>query len=421
MKWNPTSAAGACLVVGLAGFLLGKFTAGSSELSEEEKLLESTNKLVEQRRSTTDDRTSSVGNRPMRPGSTSKSETSFDQKLENMEEIVRGENALARSRAMLDWIDSLAPEDFEAAVDRFRSLGLTDARMGEYSMLLTAWAEVDPVSALAYTTENTRGGIATGTVLSAWASRDPEAAIAWAKANHEGDGANPYMVGIIRGLAETNPSRASQMLQELPFSRERAEALDVMIPHLLKSGPDSAKEWIAGLTDERLRNGAIARLAEGMAKEDPEGTASWLLANLNETSVRSFDEVYEEWAKKDMSAAVSSFEKLPEGDARARALRGLVMTEARDDPGAAATLMNKYPNDVDDRMVLHFVWNSFDKSPEIALNQVGLIEDTERRDRMYSRALESWLETDQAAARRWMNSANLPQGVINSLSESDAP
>jgi hypothetical protein len=79
-------------------------------------------------------------------------------------------------------------------------------------MLLTAWAEVDPMAAIAYTTENTRGGMATGTVLAAWASRDPESAIAWAEAKHEGDEANPYMVGIIRSLAATNPARIPEIL-----------------------------------------------------------------------------------------------------------------------------------------------------------------------------------------------------------------
>ncbi len=409
------------MVVGVLGFVLGKFASKPTAMTEEERLLESSKNIREQRTtSSSDERTATRGNRPMRPGSI-REEGDFDQKLERMEEIVRGENALSRNRALLDWIDSLAPEEFEAAVDRFRSLGLTEARMGEYSMLLTAWAEIDPVGALAYTTEKTRGGMATGTVIAAWASRDPDAAIAWAKANHEGDGANPYMVGIIRGMAETNPEKASLVLQELPFSRERAEALDAMIPHVLRGGSESAKKWIAGIADEQLRNGAIARLAEGMAKENPADTASWLLANMNETSVRSFDEVYEEWAKKDKTAALSAFKQLPEGDARVRALRGMVTVEAQQDPAAAARLMNSYPNDVDDRMVLHFVWNSFDKAPDVALSQVGLIQDEQRRDRMYIRALESWMDEDQAAAKRWMNSAKLPENVVEALSPRDTP
>ncbi len=423
MKWNATSVCAACLAVGIGGFVAGKLTGGSPSSSEADELLE--------RAQQASDRTSSYG----RDGGSSRRDTAsrtprkggersaatMDQRLMKMEEIVRGENALDRSRAMLAWIDSLAPSEFEDAVAKFRSLGLTEERMGEYAMLLTAWAEVDPMAALAYTTENTTSGMATNTVLTAWASRDPESAIAWAEANHEGEEANPYMVGIIRSLASTNPTRATELLQGLPFSGERGAALSAMIPHLLKQGPDAAKSWIAGLSDPRLRDGATARFAEQMAKNDPAGTASWLLANLGEASTRSVDEVFVEFAKQDKGAAMSAFAKLPEGDARTRALRGLVTVEAQTDPEAAAKMMNTYPADVDDRMVYHFIWNSFDKAPSVAANQIALIEDEGNRNRMYQRALGSWLEDDQAAAQKWINSANLPESVVNSLTKRNNP
>ncbi|MES2980778.1 MAG: hypothetical protein V4727_00565 [Verrucomicrobiota bacterium] len=416
MKWNAITVSATCIIIGIAGFMVGKLTSGKTELSEQDRLLQSTEGLVQQRSTSgsTDSRIRENANRPNRPGQ-QRGDTSFDQKLVNMEEIVRGENALDRGRAMLEWIDSLAPEEFEAAVERFRSLGLTEARMGEYAMLLTAWAEVDPTAALAYTTENTNGGMATGTVLGAWASRDPEAAIAWAKANHQGDEANPYMVGIIRGLVGTDPARATALLQEIPFSEERGQALEAMMPHLLKMGPEDSKKWIAGLGDERLRDGAVARFAEAMAKQDPAGTASWLMENLSDTSVRSMDEVYSEWAKKDPAAAVANFESLPEGEARLRALRGLVMVDARNNPQAAADLMNRFPADVTDRTVQHFIWNSFEKAPAIAANQIGRIQDERNRNRMYERAIGAWLERDQASAQTWINSANLPASVIEAL------
>ena len=414
MKWNFTSVTAACLAVGVAGFLAGKISHKGSGNSEADQLLNRADQVASERMTSTRASDARAASTRTRSGE-SRSGGTFDERLASMEEIIRGENALDRGRAMLSWIDSLAPEEFEAAVDRFRNLGLTEARMGEYAMLLTAWAELDPTAALAYTTENTRGGMATGTVLTAWASRDPESAIAWAKANHEGDDANPYMIGIIRGLAETNPTRATELLQGLPFSQERGEALSAMMPHLLQMGAEGAKGWIADLKDDKLRDGAIARFAEAMAKDDPEGTATWLMANLGDASTRSVDEVYGEWAKTNMPAAKTSFEKLPPGDARSRALRGLVTVEARENPQAAANLMNSYPADVDDRMVQHFIWNSFDKAPEVAVNQIGKMEGGGRQNRMYERALEAWLERDKQAAQTWINSAQLPESVVKSL------
>ena len=418
MKWNATSVSAACLAVGLVGFVAGKLTVGSRSGGEADELIERAQQRTSPNRDGSFSRRDSSSRQSRKGGERS---ATMEERLVKMEEIVRGENALDRSRAMLAWIDSLAPSEFEAAVAKFRSLGLTEERMGEYAMLLTAWAEVDPMAALAYTTENTRGGIATGTVLAAWASRDPESAIAWAEANHEGDGANPYMIGIIRSLAATNPARATELLQELPFSGERGEALMAMMPHLLKEGPDSAKAWIASLSDERLRDGATARFAKEMAKTDPAGTASWLLANLGEASTRSVDEVFEQWAQTDKESASASFARLPKGEARTRALRGLVTVESRANPEAAAKLMNSHPADVDDRMVYHFIWNSFDKAPSVAASQIALIRDEGARNRMYERALGSWLQDNQAAAQRWIDSANLPEQVLNSLANRDKP
>lgn len=423
MKWNVTSVSAACMAVGLGGFVVGKLTSGATGSGEADQLLGQAKQVSDQRTSSSRDGISARRDTALRASRTAgeRSAKTIDERLVKMEEIVRGENALDRSRAMLSWIDSLAPSEFEAAVAKFRGLGITEERMGEYAMLLTAWAEVDPMAALAYTTANTRSGIATGTVLAAWASRDPESAIAWAEAKHEGEEANPYMIGIIRSLAATNPTRATELLQALPFSSERGAALQTMIPHLLKNGPDAAKAWIAGLSDPRLRDGATARFAEEMAKTDPATTASWLLSNLGEASTRSVDEVFEQWAQTDKEAASTSFASLPQGAARTRALRGLVTVEARTDPQAAAKLMNSHPADVDDRMVYHFIWNSFDKAPGVAAGQIALIGDADSRNRMYQRALGSWLEDDQAAAQRWINSANLPESVLKSLAKRNNP
>jgi hypothetical protein len=139
--------------------------------------------------------------------------TSVQDHKARLEAIVRGENALVRNRSLLALIDQLAPGEFEAAVAHFRSLGLTEDRMGEYALLLTAWAELDPTAALIYARENTQNGFATETILSAWATKDSEAAVRWAQANHQGDGANPYMPGIIRGIAASDPARATAALQ----------------------------------------------------------------------------------------------------------------------------------------------------------------------------------------------------------------
>lgn len=334
-----------------------------------------------------------------------------EERLAKLESIVRGENPLERNRALLAYLDQLGPGEFEDAVAHFRSLGLTEARMGEYSLLLTAWAQADPTAALAYARENTRGGFAQDTILTTWATTDPEAAIRWAQSNHEGDDPNPFLPGIIRGLAQSDPARATELLATLPRSGERGKGLDFILPHLLQQGTEATREWITALSDESLKNGAMLRVAEQFAATDPAGTASWLLANPGEASQRRIDDVYGTWAAKDSQAAVSSFAALPAGEARSDALRGVIGSVASSDPKQALSLLDRYPNDVDDRIVRDFVQSSFRNDPATAASQISRIGDEREREQAYRRTLGAWVDRDSAAALAWMQSNPVPDSV----------
>jgi hypothetical protein len=288
----------------------------------------------------------------------------------------------------------------------------------DYSMLMAAWAEVDPISAIAYTTgKNDDHGIGTSTVLTAWASRDVDGAIAWAKSKHVGDGANPYIPNIIKGIVATDPDRATALLQELPFGMVRSGALDVMTPHLMKIGEEAAKKWISELGDQRLRSGAIARLAVALAEKDPAGSATWLLENINERTVQCVDAVYSQWAATDPAAAVNHFENIQDEEVRSRALTGIVLQDARKNPQATADLMNRFPNDLTESTVQNFIYSTYLVTPNLAVDQIGKLQSEVARNHMYRRTLSSWLQRDEVAARNWINSANLPAAVVENLNQ----
>ncbi|NJM38345.1 MAG: hypothetical protein HC845_11075 [Akkermansiaceae bacterium] len=330
-------------------------------------------------------------------------------------EIIRGEDALSRTRSLLDLIDKLAPRDFEEAVAHFRSLGMTQDRMGEYSMLLTAWAQVDPVSALTYAKANTEGSFAADTILTAWANRDAEAAIAWAKSNHTGEGANPNLPGIIRGLVESNPSRATELLASMPRSVERGKGLDYILPHLWRQGAGAVKDWIASISDPSLQDGAMARAAEKMAEYDPAGTSAWLLANQGTATNEALDNVYSTWSRMSSTAAVTAFEAIPAGENRSNALRGLVRSATDKNPQQGVDLLNRYPNDVNDRVLQNFIWHSFEKDPQTSVSQISRMTDPQRQERMYRRALNAWIERDAKSAQAWIAKNPLPQSVRDRL------
>lgn len=400
MKLTPLTALAALVLIGVGGFMAGRVSSPASSEKSQDGPAETRSTRSAARNSSGNGTETTSSSRSTRPERDAKSAP--QDRLARLESLMRGENPLDRNRALLAYIDQLGPGDFEAAVAHFRSLGLTDERMGEYSLLLTAWAQADPLSALAYAKENTRGGFASGTILTSWASTDPEAAIRWAQANHEGEEANPYMPGIIRGIAESDPARATVLLAAMPKSVERGNALDFILPHLLQQGTEATRAWIAAITDDSLRNGAMMRAAEKLAATDPAGTVSWLLANPGEASERRIDDIYSAWSKKDEQAAWNSFNTLPAGEARSNALRGMITSAAAQNPKEAFSLMDRYPNDVNDRLVRNFVWHSFGNDPATAVAAIARIGDQNQRDQMYRRTLDAWQKDDPAAAEAWL-------------------
>ena len=340
---------------------------------------------------------------------------SSPQALARLSSIMRSEDPLDRNRALFAFIDRLGPADFKDAVDHFRSLGLTESRMGEYALLLSGWTKMDPLAALDFAGSNPDDQFATNTVLASWASRDPDAALRWADASHDGSGPNPYLAGVIRGIAETDPERATEMLSEMPRGPERDRALRGILPQLMAQGPEVARSWIESLADEALRNGAMKQIADDMAALDPAGTAQLLLSNPGDAAQHRLDDVYRQWARIDQQAALESVATLPAGENRSNALRGVVGPMAASDPAAALSVIERYPEDVTDRVMKSFLWYSLESDPGLAVSQIPRIQDEGRRDWWYDRTLGSWLDHDPAAANAWIRQNPLPQPVLDQI------
>jgi hypothetical protein len=411
MKANPPIVIAGLVAVAAGGFFVGRISSSSDGKTD---VAESS---VQERLRNGERMTSNSGeeNSRQREARESGKTLLMAEKLQRMEAIMRGENPLDRSRALLALIDQLGPGDFEAVVAQFRALGITQNRLGEYSMLLSAWAKADPLGALEYAKENTQGGFASSTILATWANLDADAALRWAEANHDGKGANPYLAGVIRGIAETDTAWATELLKGMPFGDQRGEALAGMMQHVLKQGPEASRSWITAIEDEQLRNGAMMRMSTAMADVDPKGTADWLVKNPGEASNRRLDDVYERWAGKDQDAALASINALPAGDQRTNALSGIVSGTASKDPQGALALLDRYQGDVNDGVVRDFVRNAFDKDPAVAMGAIARMTNEGDRNRTYERALEGWLRNDAPKAEAWMSGNAVPPNVVQNI------
>ena len=328
-------------------------------------------------------------------------------------ELAQLTDPMERAKGFLALIENLAPEDFRDVVADFRALGMTEERMSEYGMLLHAWGKSDPVGALQYAMKETGTPFARQTILASWAADDPAAAVAFARDNHQGDGANPLLVGAIRGIAPSDLVLATELLEELPYSRERGDALQSMLPFVLQDGVEIALDWTEGIADKRLKSGALTYIVSDLSENQPEEAARVLLTLEDQSAaVRVADEVAGSLARVSIEHAITWSEGLPD-DVRAEAVEGIVGRYASQDPDAASRWLESLSGTTNlDAAIRSFAWTTQRREPQLAAEWIGRIGDDRRRTEMYHGVLSRWLNADQAAATSWIQSRpDLPENI----------
>ena len=328
-------------------------------------------------------------------------------------ELARLVDPVERAKGFLALVSSLEDDDFEGVVADFRALGMTDQRMSEYAILLHAWGKVNPGRALEYAMEHTGTAFAKQAILASWAAEAPEAALEFARSNHEGDAANPFLLGVIRGVAPQDLGRATDLLQELPYGDERGKALRAMLPYVMETGVDGAINWTANLADDRLRSGALTFILSDVSKSEPEKAAT-LMAGLKdrETAKRVADDIGASLARRDLDRAISWSEAL-QPDIRSEAVEGVISLYASQDAEAASRWLESLSEETNlDAAIRRFAWNTQSREPELAANWVHRMTDERRRNEMYYGVLSQWLRSNASAARAWIdNTPGLPERV----------
>jgi hypothetical protein len=402
------------VIVGAISFIIGRISGQSSSTSQDSN----TYPAASMRSSSGSGQASFASESKRSSSATSDSAASRSSgagdPIARWREINEIHDPLERARLWLKLVDSLTPEQFEDFAATFLDEALTEHE-GDYAVLVAAWAKVNPLDALDAVSKSTDTLFARETILASWAGFDPDATIAWAKANHTGDSANPWMVGVIKGLAFHDPDRATALLNNMPKSDKRREALDGLLPSIMKRGIAETRDWVDAITDPSLREDAMMSVAESTASEDPQGTIDWLVANPSEAANRPIEDVLYAIAGNDQSAAISYFNKLPAGDTRSNALRGIINAVASENPQSAAALMDNHSGDLTDRTVQQFAVLSFDKDPQAAITSIARMKNAKEQERMYNDSLDWWMRKDQQAAIDWVNSNTLPPYVVDRL------
>jgi len=397
-------------------FLVGR-TASSSTDVEQANADAKTPTVSARSASRSNANTSQAGNR--RSGSRSggsSSEAQIQALQDKVRDLKNLSDPIARAEGFLDLIRDLGPDEFLAAVGAYREGGINNEQFGEYRLLLSAWANVAPLEALDYAQENTRTQFARSTILSSWAKNDPEGAISWARENFDNNGnedrANPWISSVISGIASSDIGRATQLLEELPFSRERGEALTTIFKEISASGNEEAKNWISQLTDPRLQQGAAARLAGQLAEEDPQSAADWAASLGPEVMTRSASTIIDNWAENDLQAARAWVEGQSTEIIAASGPNLVKELIQQGDASSASDWLSSYEGDpAFDDSVRSLVRHSLQEEPTVAADWIMKLTSERDQERTFHRVLGNWLQQDRDGALDYINNNPVPESV----------
>ena len=272
----------------------------------------------------------------------------------------------------------------------------------EFSLVMDAWGQVDGPAAVAYGQEM-GSEQAVSSALSGWAAQYPEAARQWAMANSENPD-NPWMIPVIAGTARAHVDAALPMLYALPYGAARGRSLDYVIDAYARRGVSALASWVEGIGDQRLREGAAARVAPRMAEQDPARAAEWAMKYAGtERQAQALVPVMTTWARTAPADAVAWAEQLEPGRTHDLALEHAVGTWAHTDPASAEAWLSRAGSGPSfDRARISIGMRYFESDPVRAMSWVSTVSDERMRNRMLERIAGAWTERDPAAASAFL-------------------
>jgi hypothetical protein len=322
--------------------------------------------------------------------------------------VLSNNDPLERTAAFVELLRRLDRGNAYEVLDAFERGEFGFDRSREYSLFLYAWGQVDGPAAARHLQE--QGGRGWDRlrdmqgVLSGWATRDPDGAIGWAKENWNGE-ENPYLVGVISGVAKADLARASTLAESLPYGRVRGQAADLLVDGHLQKGSAEAMAWAESITDERLREGVMRRVALKLGQKEPALAADWVVrATPEEKRGEALGAVLETWGRAEPVQAADWLANQADPALRAQGTTQLAGLWARRDPVAAGEWLGRQKPGPELDPALESYARAIRRSdPARALQWAGAITDTEKRRANLERLMAEWTERDPEAAAAFLH------------------
>jgi len=417
-------AAGAMWVATIAGaYFVGKSTGHDAGVIEVEKRIVLAGGSGSERLSAMGGNSPSAG-KLTSPDNVPRTIAAGGNGLALLKSSLDNPNPVERMQAFMNAIAGLEADEFQAALEALSDNLQSGENQREISLLLYAWAEKDGAAALSHLDGKNLGRQGWGlyqSALSAWGGADPDAAEAWAIKKHEGKESNEnyYMVGVINGLAKTDPMRAAQMTQDLGYGGARGNALGTVVDELFRQGDGTAMEWIESMGEEdaRFRSGAAGRVAGRLAKDDPAAAAEWVMGLGLEESDKAVTSVAYTWGRQAPADAAAWTASIEDPTLRSRGMQSVVEMWARQDAQAAGEWLGGMPASPElDRPVQTYALTMQERDPQGAIGWANSITDQGTRDRVVGEIASRWMRRNSDEARAFLQQQDgLPDSVRQRL------
>jgi hypothetical protein len=233
------------------------------------------------------------------------------------------------------------PERTLAIADRFPS----SLRGAIQRAAVEALARTDPEGALERIRTLPLGPeqqFARQTLARVYGKRDPDAALAWARASADREA----MLGVLSGIAVTDPSRAFDVAATLP-TMDRGNAYLRIVGGAASDRdadfPALAERLLAAGDEPATANGMI-QLVQMWQTRAPDRAAEWVVANGAHVPPGAFQVVGRYLAQNDPAGAERRLVQIP-AEGRNAWLQGMAQGYAQSDAKAAVAWVDRLRND----------------------------------------------------------------------------